>query len=122
MEASAGTGGAEIPDWVDDASGGLSVRVDDQGRTARVELAGYLDLGTAPQLREVLGELLRHPELEEVVLNVGEVSFCDAAGLAPLLKTLLALRERGGSLRLEEPQPALLRLLSTLHLAADFGL
>ena len=121
METCAGTGGPEGRGSGEDAAEGLSVRVRDSGRSARLVLAGYLDLGTAPLLREKLGRLLPREELTELVLDVTELSFCDAAGLAPMLKALLELRDRGGTLRLEQPQPALLRMLTTLHLAGDFG-
>lgn len=90
-----------------------------QGRVT-LALAGYLDLQTAPLLRAGLAPLLSDPALVELDVDGRELTFCDASGLSPLLKALLELRNRGGTIRLHNAQPGVRRLLETLHLDRDF--
>ncbi|MHB2022388.1 MAG: STAS domain-containing protein [Mycobacteriales bacterium] len=101
---------------------GLVVRVYVDRPAAKVALSGYLDLETAPILRAELAPLLAEPTLSEIDVDAAELAFCDASGLSPLLKALLELRRRGGTVRLARVQPAVRRLLEALHLEGDFCL
>lgn len=67
---------------------------DSQLRTVRV--SGELDQGTAPELREVLGEALGE-STGAVLIDLGECRFIDSTGLSLLIeaKRRLAEDERG---------------------------
>jgi anti-sigma B factor antagonist len=54
-------------------------------------LHGELDLGTAPQLREVMQPVLER-QTGPVVLDLSEVSFMDSTGVHLLLETLQRLK------------------------------
>jgi anti-sigma B factor antagonist len=101
---------------------GLLIWIDRSGSAATVRLAGYLDLQTAPELRRALGPLISDPGMLKVSVDAERLTFCDACGISPLIKMLLELRSRGGSLTIMGPGPSLRRLLGALHLTADFGL
>lgn len=103
-------------------SEGLTVATVRTGAAATVRLRGDLDLATVPSLRRELAVLLADRTIGELTVEVGELTFCDACGLSPLVKAVLELRARGASLRLSGARPGLRRLLETLHLTADFGL
>lgn len=82
------------------------------GRPAHtiVALHGDLDIATAPALRErLLGTL--HPDTHLLVLDLGEVSLCDAAGLAVLIGTQRRATRLGITLRLAAPSPQTAKLL-----------
>jgi anti-anti-sigma factor len=75
-----------------------------------VRLRGEIDVATSPELRDRLLPLLRSgPGL--VLLDLSEVSFCDASGLGVLVSVHLYAGVLGVSLRLTDLRPRLARLL-----------
>jgi anti-anti-sigma factor len=65
-------------------------------------LRGELDVATAPALRERLAALLRRP-MRLLVLDLSEIRFCDAAGLAVLIGAQRRARLFGITLRVAAP-------------------
>ena len=88
----------------------LDYRVRTAGGITIAELAGELDLASAPALRERLAGLLR-PGSGRLVLDLSRVSFCDASGLAVLVGTARRARQLGGFLRLAAVSPQAARVL-----------
>jgi len=79
----------------------LSVR---PGRECMVvEVAGDLDMATAPQLREGLQRVL-DAGTRNVVVDLAGVGFMDSSGLGALVVMFNAARERGGRLCLAATQ------------------
>ncbi|HEU5155824.1 MAG TPA: STAS domain-containing protein [Streptosporangiaceae bacterium] len=75
-----------------------------------VALHGDLDIAAAPALREHLTGVLSHsPRL--LILDLSEVSFCDATGLAVLIGTQRRATGLGITLHLAAPNPQMTRLL-----------
>jgi len=69
------------------------------------KLRGDLDVATAPALRERLATLLRlRMPMPLLVLDLAEVWFCDAAGLAVLIGTQRRATSLGITLRLAAPR------------------
>jgi len=75
-----------------------------------VALNGDLDFASAPALREHLRGTLRHCG-RLLTLDLGEVAFCDAAGLAVLIGTGRRAAGLGITLRLANPRPQVAKLL-----------
>jgi anti-sigma B factor antagonist len=76
----------------------LTVNIRHEPGCAIVTPAGELDLATAPRLREFLLALLpAHPAL---VINLDQVSFCDATGLGVLAGAVNRAHASGASLHL----------------------
>lgn len=75
-----------------------------------VGLHGDLDIASAPALREHLLATLHH-SARLLTLDLGEVSFCDAAGLAVLIGVQRRATGLGITLRLANPRPQVTRLL-----------
>lgn len=92
------------------------------GSVATLRIEGELDVATAGELAEQLRELWRHePPPTRLRIEAADLTFCDVAGLTPLLD---ARRRLGGpgTVQLLNPSRGLLRLLRLLDLTQDFGL
>ncbi|WP_449060246.1 STAS domain-containing protein [Planomonospora algeriensis] len=75
-----------------------------------VRLSGEIDILTAGALRERLLDALRH-STGPLVLDLSEVSFCDASGLSVLVGVQHRARELGAILILTAPRPHMSRIL-----------
>jgi anti-anti-sigma factor len=75
-----------------------------------VRLRGEIDVATGPGLRERLLTLLRRG-MGLIILDLSEVSFCDASGLGVLVSGHLYAKVLGVPLRLTALAPEMARLL-----------
>ena len=86
-------------------------------------LRGDLDIATAPALRERLAGLLRlRMPMPLLVLDLAEVWFCDAAGLAVLVGTQRRATSLGTTLRLAAPRSQVARVLRATGLDRSFSI
>lgn len=89
---------------------GLDVQVTESVRAWAVVARGAVDMQTAAQLEEVLGDIIgRGARL--VTLDLESVDFLDSSGLRVIVAASERLRELEGSLLLEGASPAVLRVL-----------
>jgi anti-anti-sigma factor len=102
-------------------SPGLDLSVRTAGGVTIAELTGELDIASAPALREQLLRLLR-PGSSRLVIDLSEVSFCDASGLAVLVSTGRRARLLGGFLRLAAVSPQVGRVLHLAGLLRNFAI
>lgn len=86
---------------------------------ARVRAAGEVDLATAPILQAELDTLLSGGYCH-LDLDLGEVSFCDVAGLNMLLRVQAAAVAAGGHLHVHHSCPTLRTMLRVLQLERAF--
>src|SRR6266436_318436 len=96
--------------------------------SARVEngyviatLSGELDVACTPVLREQLLAVLM-PTGSRLVVDLSKVSFCDASGLAVLVRTSRRAILLGGTLRLVAPSPAVAVALRLSGLLPQFDI
>lgn len=97
------------------ANPGLQVSARTENCVIIAELAGVLDVASAPELRERLLTLLR-PASSRLVIDLSRVSFCDANGLAVLMGTARRARLLGGFLRLAAAPPEVSQVLRSTGL------
>ncbi|MFC5748843.1 STAS domain-containing protein [Actinomadura rugatobispora] len=97
----------------------LNVSTASQGGHAVVTATGELDLYTAPRLQTALAGLLRE-QLDRVVVDMSGIDFCDSTGMNVLLSAFKRLKERGGTLELAAPRPAVRRILQVTGLDSVF--
>ena len=72
-----------------------------------VDVAGELDLYTAPVLRDRLLDVIEGQGNSFVAVDLGAVGFMDSTGVHVLVQALRRVRERGGDLQLARvPSPA----------------
>jgi anti-sigma B factor antagonist len=77
----------------------------------RLHIAGELDVGTAPELRQVIGDLMSGG-VRTVVVDLAETDFLDSTGLAALLWAEHRLEAIGGSLAAVHPRDEVARVLA----------
>ena len=70
--------------------------------TARLELHGELDIGTAPKLDEAVESALDEG-CREVVLDLGGTTFMDSTGLNALIRAARAVDARRGRMAVLSP-------------------
>jgi anti-sigma B factor antagonist len=86
-----------------------------------LEVAGEIDVYTAPQLRERLIALVEGGS-RQVVVDLGRVEFLDSTGLGVLVGALKRLRVVGGELLLVCAQERLLKIFRITGLDRVFQL
>jgi anti-sigma B factor antagonist len=92
----------------------LATRTDVVNGDPVVTISGEVDLVTASDLRQALGEaLLISPRL---VVDVGAVTFIDSTGLSALADAHRRAHDAGGALIVRHPSPMLKRLLEITRL------
>ena len=88
----------------------LAYQVAADGR-ATVKMRGELDIATADQAYAYLRDVVDSQD-GPVLMNLSELSFCDAAGLGVLARVAVHARRCGRSLKLTAARPALLRIMA----------
>ena len=78
---------------------------------ATVQMRGELDIATADQAYTYLRDIVDSQD-GPVLMNLSELSFCDAAGLGVLARVAGHARRCGRSLKLTAARPALLRIMA----------
>jgi anti-sigma B factor antagonist len=77
---------------------------------ATVRVRGELDIATADQAYAYLRDVVDNQD-GPVMMNLSELSFCDAAGLGVLARVAGHARRAGRSLKLIAARPSLLRIM-----------
>jgi anti-sigma B factor antagonist len=86
----------------------------------RVELAGELDVATAPELQGRVDEIVRADG--DVLVDCAELSFADSSGLDTLIRLAKALRARQRRLGLANVRPMVRRAMDVLQITELFEL
>lgn len=85
-----------------------------------VDVAGEVDLYTAPVLRDRLLDVIDGQGNRFVVVDLGAVEFMDSTAIHVLVQALRRTRERGGDLQLVRVPPPARRVLEICGLAKIF--
>jgi anti-sigma B factor antagonist len=97
----------------------LDLKVRKQGAYAVLEVAGEIDVYTAPKLREKLIELVNEGSYH-LVVDLEKVDFLDSTGLGVLVGGLKRVRAHDGSLRLVCSQERILKIFRITGLTKVF--
>jgi anti-sigma B factor antagonist len=99
----------------------LSTRVENgpAGDRSVVDVAGEIDVYTAPRLREELVELVDHGSYD-IIVDMRNVEFLDSTGLGVLVGGLKRVRQHDGSLRLVCNQERILKIFRITGLVKVF--
>ncbi|WP_305787092.1 STAS domain-containing protein [Symbioplanes lichenis] len=92
------------------------------GPEARLAVAGELDHDTVGALRKAVGELLADRRPGRVVLDLGQVTFIDAAGTRGLLQCHAEATNQATALTVRNPQPLVRDVLRMVGADVVLGL
>jgi anti-anti-sigma factor len=90
--------------------GELSIRADQQGDLVVLTVAGEIDMVTAGALVDA-GSAALAGGPREVVLDFHDVSFCDSAGIAALIRIYRQATAAGGTMRVRRTQATIRHVL-----------
>lgn len=91
--------------------------------TAIVRLRGEADMSVENWLRAELHEAVTaRPPPSEVIIDLGDLTFLDCAGIRVLLEASHLAHAAGMPLTVRDPQPLVRRVLGALGLAEPLGL
>ena len=85
-----------------------------------VRLNGHLGIDTSPDLRDRLLAMLQGQRPKTIVVDVTDVAYIDASGVATLLEALKIARSRQSTLCLKGLQGRMARLFDVMGLLAVF--
>ena len=86
-----------------------------------IDVAGTIDIYTAPRLRELLIDLV-NTDNYQLIVNMDQVEFLDSTGLGVLVGGLKRVRAHDGSLDLVCTQERILKLFRITGLTKVFGI
>lgn len=81
----------------------METRVEHTDQTSILTLSGRFDAHTAPQVREVLLQLLNEGH-HRILVDMATVNFVDSTGLSTLVSGMKRCRQAGGDLALAQLQ------------------
>ncbi|MPZ61360.1 MAG: anti-sigma factor antagonist [Propionibacteriales bacterium] len=99
----------------------LSLDTREQDERVIIEIGGEIDVYTAPQLRERIGDLVDENHFN-LIIDMERVEFLDSTGLGVLVGGLKRVRGNDGSLRLVCTQERLLKILRITGLTRVFAI
>jgi stage II sporulation protein AA (anti-sigma F factor antagonist) len=99
----------------------LLVEFDRSATHLTIAVRGELDAEILEPMTAAIAAQIR-PREERVALELGGITFCGSAGLTLLLRLDRLVRARGGALTLEQPSPAVLRVLEATKLTRTFSI
>jgi anti-sigma B factor antagonist len=97
----------------------LDLNVRKEGDHAILEVAGEIDVYTAPKLREKLIELVSDGS-HNIIVDLEKVDFLDSTGLGVLVGGLKRVRNHDGSLQLVCTQEKILKIFRITGLTKVF--
>ncbi|GAB1688782.1 STAS domain-containing protein [Krasilnikovia sp. M28-CT-15] len=98
----------------------LTVRTEERDDMVVLSVGGELDMATAPQLQDQIGDLLERGHTR-LIFDLAEVSFCDSTGLSVFVRAKNSTDDAGGTVRLAAPQRGVLRILEVSGLVEVLG-
>jgi anti-anti-sigma factor len=83
-------------------------------------LRGELDIATAERAHAYLRTLLDSDKKGKLILNLADLTFCDASGLGVFARLASYARRTGRSVRIMAPRPSLVRIMRITGMDATF--
>ncbi|HHS12180.1 MAG TPA: anti-sigma factor antagonist [bacterium] len=92
---------------------GFEVKREDRDQISVVAVKGYLDAHTAPELEQMLQQLVDE-ERVHIVVNLAGLSYISSAGLGVFMGFIEDIRKKNGDIKLAEPNEKVYRVFDLL--------
>jgi len=76
----------------------LTIQTREEGKVSIIDLNGYLDAHTAPQLEDVFNKLIKESKFN-IVVNLTELQYISSAGLGVFVANVEKIRENDGDIK-----------------------
>ena len=96
----------------------MKISVRDVGAAKVVEVEGEVDLGSSPDLRRILFEIL--PTVRKLALNLGAIRYIDSSGIAILIEVLKQSQRLKNDFVLFGLSPAVQEVFRLTHVVRIF--
>ncbi len=77
----------------------------------QLAVAGEIDMATAEQLQEAIGDAVTRSHTVTVVIDLTDVTFCDSVGIGTLVRAHVEAARHGTVVRISNPQRQIRRVL-----------
>jgi anti-anti-sigma factor len=98
----------------------LTISAQASGDNTVVSLIGRVNVETSPLLRDRLRSILQADSTKAIIVDLTQVPYVDASGIATLIEALKIARSRGATLCLKGLQGRLLHLFEVAGISALF--
>lgn len=88
--------------------------------TKILDVAGEIDVYTAPQFKEAVNEVIAGGQ-KHLIIDMGDVTYMDSSGFGTLLSATRRLRPQGGTINLVKCNTAIDRILRITRLNTVFA-
>lgn len=86
-----------------------------------IRLKGEADIYTVSQLKSKFHEITELVDKQPILIDLAELEYIDSTGLGALIGLLKRAKEKGGSVKLLNPQPYIKKILSITGLDKIFN-
>lgn len=98
----------------------LETGMRDVDGTKILDVAGEIDVYTAPQFREAVNQVISGGQ-KHLIIDMGDVTYMDSSGFGTLLSATRRLRPQGGTINLVKCNTAIDRILRITRLNTVFA-
>lgn len=98
----------------------LETELSEIGGMKVLDVAGEIDVYTAPQFKDAVNGIINSGE-KHLVINMAKVTYMDSSGFGTLLSAIKRLRPQGGSVNLVQCNSAIDRILRITRLNTVFA-
>ena len=116
-----GTGGPTVPAGSRRRLVDIQIEHRTQGAWDILDVAGEVDLSSAPSLRARLGEVVEGGS-RRLLVNLEDVGFMDSSGLSVLVAGMKGMREAGGEMAVACSNEAILKIFTITGLDRVFAI
>jgi anti-sigma B factor antagonist len=85
----------------------------EENRVSIVELKGYLDAHTAPELEKALQQLMTHKKFN-IIVNCRDLNYISSAGLGVFMAFIEDVRQQRGDIKLSNMSPKVYNVFDLL--------
>jgi anti-sigma B factor antagonist len=117
-----GSGGGERVDPVVPSAGHFQLGVEEWASTSRLWLSGEFDLAVVGRVEDALERIFQAPRPKQVVVDLRELTFLDAAGLGTIFQANQRARDAAVELLVVRPRGLVNRIFTLTRAGVELSI